>query len=107
AMLDFSGTLRDIVTDRTSDANALALRAMLLRVVAATGAAWRQAEAELDALLQQRIDGLYRRMVVELGAAVLMWLAALALILVIARRSTRPVRPPAQRAEGVRHRDHR
>ncbi|HUL06640.1 MAG TPA: PAS domain-containing protein [Candidatus Acidoferrum sp.] len=103
AMLDFSGTLRDIVTERTSDANALALRAMLLRVVATTGAAWRQAEAELDALLQQRIDNLYRRMLLELGAAVLMWLAALALILVIARQITRPIRALATVAERVRH----
>jgi PAS domain S-box-containing protein len=104
AVLDYSTTLRGIViTRQTADANALALRAMLLRVLTTTGEAWRRAESELDGLLQQRIDGLYRRMAMDLGAAALLWLAALALILVIGRQITRPIRGLAAVAERVRH----
>ena len=69
----------------------------------ATGAYWRLGAVELDRWLQQRIDRFYRRMAVDLGAAALVWLAALCLILIIARRITRPMRELATVAERVHH----
>ena len=76
---------------------------MLRRLVSATDPYWSQAELELERLLQQRVDRLYRRMAIDLGVAALVWLAALSLILIIARQITRPIRELAAVADRVRY----
>lgn len=66
---------------------------------------WRQASAELGILLTRRIGNFYRRMAYDLGLAGVIWLAALALILIIARQITVPIRELAAVADRVRHDD--
>jgi len=104
AVVAYSHTLREIVLRRqvTGD-QPLALRKATLRALTETNQLWGQAATELDRLLQQRVDGLYRRMAVDLGAAALVWLVALCLILIIARQITRPIRELAAVAERVRY----
>src|SRR5262249_39298712 len=81
----------------------LAGHALVEPVISAAIAYWRQAGAELDVLLQQRIEHLYQRMAINLGSAALVWLAALCFTLVIARQITRPIRELATVAERVRY----
>ena len=93
AIGDFSRKLRSMVTEaHSADANSLAMDAMLRRALGAMDEFWRTADTELGRLLRQRIDGLYRRMEVDLGTAALVWLASLGFILVVARQITVPIR---------------
>lgn len=69
------------------------------------GKYWRQASSELGNLLERRIDSFYWRMARDLGLAGLIWLAALALILIIARQITGPIHALAAVADRVRHND--
>jgi PAS domain S-box-containing protein len=104
AIGDFSRSLREMVINRRSaDANPIAVRAMLRRVLATSGEFWQQAETELEHLLRERVDRLYRRMAVDLGSAALVSLVAFCLILLIARQITRPIRKLAAVAERVRY----
>jgi PAS domain S-box-containing protein len=102
--IDYSDAMRALaISPQAPDADLANHRTMLPQVLAATSEAWRQAGTELDGLLQQRIDGLYRRMASDLGMAALAWLLALGLVLVIARQITRPIRNLAAVAERVRY----
>lgn len=99
AVTDLSMDWREMSTH----ADLMAINAMLQRIVSATDLYWHLASSELDHLLEQRINRLYRRMTVNLGAAGLVWLVALGLILIIARQITRPIRELAAVAERVRY----
>jgi PAS domain S-box-containing protein len=104
AIGDFSRNLRYMVTEgHSADANSLAMDAMLRRVLGAMNEFWRMADTELDRLLRHRIDGLYRRMEVDLGTAALVWLASLGFILVVARQITVPIRELSGVAERIRY----
>ncbi|HET6224617.1 MAG TPA: ATP-binding protein [Dongiaceae bacterium] len=100
---DFSRALREMAISRQSvDANPIAVRAMLRRTLTASSEFWRQAGGELDRLLQQRVDRLYERMAIDLGAAALVSLLMLGLMLLVARQITRPIRELATVADRVR-----
>ncbi|MET1028936.1 MAG: PAS domain S-box protein [Dongiaceae bacterium] len=66
-----------------------------------TDALWREAGSSLDGLLRQRIAMLYRHMATNLGTAAAISLAALLLILHVARQISRPIRELAGVAESV------
>jgi PAS domain S-box-containing protein len=104
ALGDFTRSLRDMAISRQSvDANPIAVRALLRRALTASGAFWRDAGGELNRLLEQRIARLYRQMAVDLGAAALVSLLALGLMLLVARQITRPIRELATVADRVHH----
>jgi PAS domain S-box-containing protein len=104
ALGDFTRSLRDMAISRQStDADPIAVRTLLHRVLATSGAFWRRAGGELDRLLEQRIARLYRQMAVDLGAAALVSLLALGLMLLMARQITRPIRELATVADRVHH----
>ena len=63
------------------------------------------ANRELDQLLQTRVDDVYRQIMFDLGTAALLWLLALALILLIARQITGPLSELAAVTERVRFGD--
>src|SRR5262249_4698188 len=80
----FAAIQRDVVrvemnwSDPVTPPYQIAVRDMMGK----TGKYWRQASSELGVLLQRRIENFYWRMARDLGLAGLIWLAALALILV-------------------------
>jgi len=66
------------------------------------GRAWGVAGVVLDDLLTRRIDGLYGRMVLHLGTALLLLLVILSVVTVVARSISRPLRHLAGVADEVR-----
>lgn len=88
-----------------SSSAAPAIQGATRHMMAETGKYWRHASAELSDLLTRRIGNFYRRMAYDLGLAGVIWLAALALILIIARQITVPIRELAAVADRVRHDD--
>src|SRR5262245_30790201 len=88
---------------RSATVNPMEARPILRRFVSATDSYWTQAGVELEQLLQQRVDRLYRKMAIDLSAAGLVWLMALAAMLFIARQITQPIRHLAEVAERVRY----
>src|SRR5262249_39707452 len=92
AATSYSAALRaSVISRQTADANPSTPRTLLPPLITAIDDLWQQAGAQLDGLLQERIDRLYRRMAVDLGTAVAVWLAALGLLLIIGRQITRPI----------------
>jgi len=69
---------------------------------------WAAANAEMDRLLAQRIDGLYQRMWLHLGTALTLLLAILGLVTFVARQIAHPLRHLSGVADTVRRTgDHR
>lgn len=64
--------------------------------------AWGQTSQALDMLLKARADGLFARMWLHLGTALLLLLAILGLVYVVARQISRPLKQLAGVAEKVR-----
>ena len=64
--------------------------------------AWAQGLQALTGLLQARVDGLYGRMVVHLGTALLLLAAILSVVYLVAAQIARPLRGLANVAEQVR-----
>ncbi|MEA2782286.1 MAG: hypothetical protein QOK29_3830, partial [Rhodospirillaceae bacterium] len=104
AINDFSRNLRYMAIERGSaDANSAAVDAVLRRVLDAMEEVWRDADVELNRLVQRRIGGFYHRMAVDLGTATLVWLASLGFVLVVARQITGPVRELSRVAQRIRY----
>jgi PAS domain S-box-containing protein len=87
AVADYSGDLRKF-SEAPRSVGQKALETVLQPLIFSTSRYWRDAATELDRLLRERIDRLYRRMAVDLGMAALVWLVALGLILIISRQIT-------------------
>src|SRR5262245_20437261 len=85
---DYSRSLRGISYGEQSR-DPIALAMTLQPLSASIGAYWGDVSTELERLLRQRVERLYRRMAMDLGAGALVWLVALGLILVISRQITR------------------
>ncbi|GAB4211878.1 MAG: hypothetical protein Fur007_03110 [Rhodoferax sp.] len=64
--------------------------------------AWQLGLAELDRLLRKRVHGLYARMAMHLGTALLLLASILSLVYLVARQIARPLRDLATVAEQVR-----
>ena len=94
-----------LINSQSRDAIPVVPEQLIHGLILATGKYWRRVGSELDRLLEQRIERLYSRMAIDLGIAALVWLAALAMILVLARQITRPVQELAAVAERIRHDD--
>jgi PAS domain S-box-containing protein len=95
-----------LIARRPADTAPVVSQAMIQGLMHSTAKYWRHVGDELDRLLQRRIERFYARMAIDLGIAGVVWFAALALILVLARQITRPVRELATVAERIRHDDY-
>jgi PAS domain S-box-containing protein len=85
---DYASSLRR-TSDTKQPANPIAVAATLQPLIASIRAYWGDVSTDLERLLRQRVDRLYRRMAMDLGAGALVWLVAFGLILVISRQITR------------------
>ena len=105
--------LRDAVTRFRASTQALAgaeaypagRQELLLRDAAAVSAlqlAWKDAEVELQRLIQLRVDGFFTRMWLHLGTAVLLLVMILGLVFFVARQIALPIRRLARVAQEVR-----
>jgi len=65
-------------------------------------ASWSAASTALDSLLVKRIEGLYQRMWLHLGTALLLLMAILATVTFVARQIARPLRHLAEVTDEVR-----
>ena len=70
--------------------------------VASLRLAWQDAEAELQRLIQLRVDGFFTRMWLHLGTAVLLLALILGLVFFVARQIALPIRRLARVAQEVR-----
>lgn len=64
--------------------------------------AWHQTSQQLESLLSARVDGLFTRMWLHLGTALLLLIGILSLVYVVARQISRPLKHLAGVAEKVR-----
>ena len=105
--------LRDAVTQFRASTQALAgaepypagRQELLLRDAQAASAlqlAWKDAETELQRLIQLRVDGFFTRMWLHLGTAVLLLVMILGLVFFVARQIALPIRRLARVAQEVR-----
>jgi PAS domain S-box-containing protein len=103
----FDAIQRDAATIEVdwSDAVSPTHQDALRHMIGEAGNYWRQASYELGVLLTRRIGSFYWRMAQDLGLAGIIWLAALALTLLISRQITVPIRELAAVADRVRHDD--
>ncbi len=85
-----------------SDAQNEALDRSYEGAVAALGDAWRAGIVELTGLLQARVDGLFSRMALHLGTALLLLACILSLVYLVASQISRPLQSLARVADRVR-----
>jgi diguanylate cyclase (GGDEF)-like protein/PAS domain S-box-containing protein len=91
------------VADEGATAGTLALALARQReVVLALQSSWQASCAEMDRLLDKRIASLYRRMGLDLGTALALLLAILAIVTMVARSISRPLRHLSGVADTVR-----
>ena len=79
-----------------------AVRGRQLALIGTLGASWQEGGAVLDGLLDARIDGLFHRMWLHLGTALLLLTAILGTVTVVARSIARPLSRLADVADTVR-----
>ncbi|NUZ07239.1 EAL domain-containing protein [Piscinibacter koreensis] len=82
--------------------DATPLRSAELALLASLERAWQAGSAELDRLLEARIDGFFARMWLHLGTALVMLLVLLSAVFFVASQITRPLRRLSGVAERVR-----
>ena len=88
-----------------AEANPAGRQELLLRDAAAVSSlqlAWKDAEGELQRLIQLRVDGFFTRMWLHLGTAVLLLVMILGLVFFVARQIALPIRRLARVAQEVR-----
>jgi len=88
-----------------AEANPGGRQELLLRDAAAVSSlqlAWKDAEGELQRLIQLRVDGFFTRMWLHLGTAVLLLAMILGLVFFVARQIALPIRRLARVAQEVR-----
>jgi len=83
-------------------ATSAALTDAFARSQQALDQAWADGLQQMQRLLAQRVDGLYRKMALHLGTALALLLAILSLVYLVASQIARPLRDLATVAEAVR-----
>jgi len=94
--------VRDTAQQNAGRMDAVAFEALHRQSLQALDVAWQQTSQVLLGLLQRRVDGLFARMWLHLGTALLLLLAILGLVYTVARQISRPLRQLAMVAEKVR-----
>lgn len=87
----FRDANRSRLQDRTP-LSAASAEAARVRLLAGLSRAWADATAQLDRLLNERIDGFFRRMWLHLGTALTLLGLILTVVFFVARQITRPLR---------------
>jgi diguanylate cyclase (GGDEF)-like protein/PAS domain S-box-containing protein len=82
--------------------NLMAFDAMHRQCLQTLDGTWQQTSQALDGLLRLRVDGLFARMWLHLGTALLLLVGILSLVYVVARQISRPLKQLAGVAEKVR-----
>lgn len=99
---DMLKLVRDAAQQNAGAADAVAFTTQHRQSLQALANAWGQTSQALDLLLKARAEGLFARMWLHLGTALLLLLAILGLVYVVARLISRPLKQLAGVAEKVR-----
>lgn len=102
ALTDLLAALRTDIIDRAGAVDAGPVDRAIAVSLAATQAVWTRTSAELNRLLDVRIDGFFRRMFEHFAVAGVLLAVILTLVLLVARRISVPIGDLAEVAERVR-----
>ena len=98
----FQASVKDSVDSEPRPRQAAQLQASYLRAVQALDSAWKVCIQELKGLLQRRVEGLFSRMWIHLGTALLLLCSILSLVYLVASQIARPLQSLARVADLVR-----
>ena len=102
AIAQFRSSTQALAGAQANPAGVQALRRHDEVALAALRLAWTDAAAELQRLIQLRVDGFFTRMWLHLGTAVLLLVMILGLVFFVARQIALPIRRLARVAQDVR-----
>ncbi|TAH12815.1 MAG: EAL domain-containing protein [Curvibacter sp.] len=101
-VLQFSRTVQDASVDGLSAEEAVALDLAYQAALGGLDDAWRAGLAQLQQLLEARVEGLFHRMWLHLGTALLLLGAILSLVYLVASQIAKPLQSLARVAHDVR-----
>jgi len=96
------GMVRDAAQQQTVQVDWSAFDDLHQQTLKTLDNAWQQTSHALDGLLQQRVDGLFTRMWLHMGTALLLLVGILSLVYTVARQISSPLKQLAGVAEKVR-----
>ncbi len=99
---DMLKLVRDAAQQNVARNEADAFNTQHRQSLQALALAWRQTSHALDTLLKVRVEGLFARMWLHLGTALLLLVGILGLVYIVARQISRPLKQLAGVAERVR-----
>lgn len=99
----FETAVKSVALGRPSGDQVAELDAAYQGALGALNEAWRSGVVELQTLLQARVDGLFSRMWLHLGTALLLLACILSLVYLVASQIARPLQALARVADDVRH----